>query len=93
MTYSRLKKTTAIEKKMQLLRGQLYGRQDVKPQEATIQTPVPQFAKYQTTTSVVNIQETSFLKQDLLKILFLAATAIGIQIMLYLSLNLNILKF
>lgn len=91
MTYSKIKQLTDSEKKLQILRNQLYGKQEVvvAPKQPTVKLSTP-------IQSLVNHpikEEVTFLRQDLMKIMLLASVAIMVQIILYLSLNLKLLKF
>ncbi len=88
-------KLTPTEKRLQILREQLYGKNPinnsyVKVTQITdsIKTKtefVAPFKNYQT--------DISYLRSDLLKILVLASIAFAVQITLYISVNNGILKF
>lgn len=100
MTYSRSQKTTDIERRLQILRNQLYGKEEVvlsEDRHVSIKSQTSSEFKFTTTQNQPNQAliktEVFFLKQDLLKILLLAGLAIGAQIFLYISLNIKLLKF
>lgn len=90
MAYSQTKKDT-IERKLQALRAQLYGKEALQ-EKTLISKPAPsgtfKFSSHgaaEKTSSVypASAVEVNFLKKDLLKILSLASLAIGGQIIFY----------
>lgn len=96
MTYSRSKKLTDTEKKMQTLRTQLYGKESSPLSPASQNHPAFSF-KSGSFTTVESLPKTlaptSFLRNDLLKIAVLASSAISIQLFLYLAVVRGIVKF
>lgn len=98
MTYSRSKKVTDTERKLQAIKTQLYGKEEQsKNTLKNTQMAKGAFYKFDKPLSATNIIQKDNtdnpLKRDLLKILFLSSAAIGIQVGLYLVLNLGIIKF
>ncbi|MFH0937113.1 MAG: hypothetical protein V1808_02385 [Candidatus Daviesbacteria bacterium] len=90
MAYQQTKKLSTAEKKLQALRTQLYGKGEVQIH----QTPTFHSQKDTSPSTPISHQSTSsstldvsFLRHDLLKILLLAALAIGAQLLIYLSLQ------
>lgn len=101
--YSQSKKQSETEKKLQALRMQLYGKSELiegnkgeKPSSTKQGSSAPISIKSSSTftfsSSPNNISRTgivdnSHLKHDLVKTLIFASFAIGIQLLLYFSLN------
>lgn len=85
MSYHRTKKLSSSEKKLEILKTQLYG--NVETNHSKIHATVP------TSTSSVNQTDVSFLKKDLLKSLFLAGSAIALQLFLYVGIQHGLIKF
>lgn len=67
------KKQSDIEKRLQLLRRQVYGKQEFRVQKSEIRDKI-------TTNSSDDL---TYLNQDLLKILLFSSLAIGIQLILF----------
>lgn len=81
MTYSRSRKLSDGEKKLQLLRSQLYGRNIT-----SLNAKVPE--KTSSPTTSVSTSEVNHLRGDLLKTTILASVIIGAQLLLYFNLKL-----
>lgn len=90
MAYSESKKMTTLERQIQALKLQLYGKDQSlsKPQFATTFFKTPLESQNPTLTSTP-----IYLCQDLVKIALLASAAILIQVLIYFSLNRGLLKF
>lgn len=88
MTYSQSKKLTDTEKRLQVLKTQLFGKESnqikVQTAPANIQTNSPS-ASYQP-------QDLSYLRKDLKKIALLAFVAIGAQLILYMQFTFKVLR-
>lgn len=69
-------KQSDLEKRLKLLKTQLYG----KPEK-----PVYQHPQSTISPNLIQSSDTTFLKQDLVKIAILASLAIGVQLLLYFS--------
>lgn len=93
MTYSRSKKTTDFEKRLQTLRNQLYGKDSLS---SSLKSSTNTF-RFQTnsalvvTDSAAPASEANYLKRDLKRISLLAAGALFIQLLLYLGVQSGIL--
>lgn len=87
MSYHRTKKLSSSEKKLEILKTQLYG--NVETNHSKIHATIPT----STSTSSVNQTDVSFLKKDLLKSLFLAGSAIALQLFLYVGIQHGLIKF
>lgn len=94
MTYSRTKKLSDTEKKLQSIRAQLYGKEDIQLKARPSDLPtyslntrpdIKTSTAKTTLNSSYNYAVVTPLKQDLIKIFVLAAFAIGIQLLLYLG--------
>ena len=86
MTYSRSKKTTDTEKKLQSIKAQLYGK------DAVTSSPISTTYKFKSEGEskinnriLANQPDTAYLKNDLIRIFVLATLAIGAQLALYFS--------
>ncbi|MDO8499021.1 MAG: hypothetical protein Q7S44_04520 [bacterium] len=88
MTYSRSKKLTEAEKRLQALRSQLYGKEKDSSSptqvKATFTAPA---AENKTEAAVKPPAEVNYLRSDLLKTTILASIIIGAQLVLYFSLQ------
>ncbi|MCL5784701.1 MAG: hypothetical protein M1142_05105 [Patescibacteria group bacterium] len=78
MSYSRSKKQTENEKKLQVLKAQLYGK-DI---QVSLAKPSSNFA-FKAEPGQTTVLETDYLRKDLLKITILAILAIGGQLLLF----------
>lgn len=86
MAYSRSKKITDTDRRVQLLRNQLYGKEQSvtfsftsqKEGQTKPETPKP---------------ESSYLRQELTKIFILAILAIGTEVALFIATNQGLIKF
>ena len=98
MPYSRSKKLTSTEKRLQLLRTQLYGKEEGS--STVLPKPVNSSAfsfkiptkSGESTKMLTNTSDTHYLRHDLLKILLLAILAVGIEAILYIGINQGIIK-
>lgn len=93
MAYSQSKKLTSSEKKLQALKTQLYGKE-----QPVVSSPSQSSTTFNYNSTQVNIAtnqtiETSFLKQDLLKIGILATVIFTIQALLFLGINRGLVNF
>ncbi|TSC86327.1 MAG: hypothetical protein G01um10147_939 [Microgenomates group bacterium Gr01-1014_7] len=93
MAIQQTKKQSDLEKRLRLLRQQVYGKDKFRVQssEFRIKDEISTNYKLQTTNFSSDI---SYLHQDLLKISLLAGSALGLQIILFILsknhiLNLN----
>lgn len=89
-------KLTPTEKRLQILREQLYGKNPVQSPHA----PHAKIAgntdslKTEFVSPIKNYQtDISYLRADLLKILILASMAFAVQITLYISINNGFIRF
>lgn len=89
-------KLTPTEKRLQILREQLYGKNPIKNSYVKA-TQITDSVKTKTefiSLPVKNYQtDISDLRSDLLKILVLASIAFAVQITLYIGINGGLLKF
>ncbi len=84
MAYSRSKKISDQEKKLESLKVQLYGKDgSVSIQFKTQPAESPQSI----VTKTITTNEDIYLKKDLTKILILGSLAIGVQLILYFTLQ------
>ena len=84
MSIQQTKKQSDLEKRLKLLRQQVYGRSESK-------------MAYQSTNASPNRTNTAttdlaYLYQDLLKIALLSSAALGVQIIIYFLLQNHVLK-
>lgn len=82
MSYAQSNKTTDLERKLQLIKTQLYGKGDFDKKYPP---------KEQVTT--ISGADTSYLRSDLYKTMFLASCILFVQILLFLLVNKNLIKF
>ncbi len=73
MAYSQSKKLPVQEKKLLALKTQLYGKEKEEVYTTPAQKPAPH----------TNTLDTSYLKKDLQKIILLASLILGIQFLLW----------
>lgn len=93
MAVTKSLKITPTEKRLQILREQLYGKNTVKNSYTKIVNTMDS-TKIEFIPSTKNYQtDISFLRADLLKILVLASLAFAIQVTIYISINNGFLKF
>lgn len=85
MAYTQTKKTTELEKRLNKLKVQLYGKEVEVTGSGT-----SQIAGRANTN--LPLSETSYLKKDLIKIFLVSSFLIGIQISFFLALRNNLLK-
>ncbi len=89
------KKLTSTEKRLQALRTQLYGKEvksipiSVKPVD---HQSVFNFPATSAHVANLSIDETNYLKKDLMKIFVLAIIILAIQMGLYFSINAKIIN-
>lgn len=79
MAYSRSKKLTTTEKKLQTIKNQLYGKET---NSTTFNFKSAESMNTTSNSTSLKI-ETNYLKNELIKITLLAALAIGAQLILY----------
>jgi hypothetical protein len=84
MAYSQSKKTTGIEKKLQVIRTQLYGK-DNGITTYSIKTENTKTKSTLKESSAVATFNVDYLKKDLLKIVLLTILAMGAQMFIYFS--------
>ena len=80
MPIQQTKKQDDLERRLKLLRSQVYGKGFAVSENKTAQSPV------------AFVQDTSYLYKDLLKILILASFAIGSQIILFVLVKANLIS-
>lgn len=85
MPIQQTKKQSDLEKRLQLLRKQVYGQQSAAGSKYNV------VREKQENTHTTNT-DISYLRQDLTKILFLSSLAIGTQIILFFLLKNQIIK-
>ncbi len=85
MSIHQTKKQSDLEKRLQLLRRQVYGKESVVREEKIAAEPLT--TNYQLPTTDI-----SYLHQDLLKTLTLSSLAIGTQILLFFLLKNHVLN-
>ncbi len=83
MAIQELKKQSDLEKRLQILRRQVYGKQEFRAQKDSLSHPV------QTSSSLTDL---SYLYHDLLKTLLFSSLAIGAQILLFFLMKNHILN-
>ncbi len=81
MAIHETKKKTDLEKRLKLLRQQVYGLEQSKPVTRSVRT-----------SDVSVLSDLTFLYQDLAKIGLLASLAIGIQLILFFLIRNHILN-
>lgn len=96
MAIQQTKKRSDLEKRLQLLRRQVYGKEENK-KSSVYGLPSTEIAKHSIlqphqTTAEVGISDITYLHQDLLKILIFASCAIGGQAILFFLLKNHILN-
>lgn len=84
MTYSRSKKVTDQERKLESLKVQLYGKDGGV--NIQFKTPLPESSQT-TVAQITSTGEDTYLKKDLTKIMLLGSLAIGVQFVLYFALQ------
>jgi hypothetical protein len=96
MSYQQTKKLTAVEKKLQALKTQLYGKSSNTfvpgKQNITADQVIPAQPQQSTFSSTAAL-DTTYLKHDLLKIFLLASLALGVQVLLFILTRNGIIKF
>lgn len=75
MPVQRTHQASDIEKRLKILKSQLYGKNSYQSSAINLQ-PTPERS---------SVSDLTFLKKDLLKIAVLGALAIGVQFILYIS--------
>lgn len=95
MAIQQTKRQSDLEKRLQLLRKQVYGKDESK--KSTVyrlpSTEITEvFPSGGPRKSEVLISDVIYLRQDLLKILIFSSLAIGIQLILFTLLKNNIFK-
>lgn len=102
MGYSQSRKLTSTEKRLKSLRTQLYGKEEVttalsKPSGSTSFKFTPFKKEGEVKVAAPKIESSdskgTYLKQDLMKIFFLALLAIGAEFLIYLGINRGLVKF
>lgn len=99
-----MSKYTLEEKRLQLIRRQLYGKQDSQTKLSNKHKPLIQSKdeyKFEAVKQDINISTLSpeigsnaiFLKKDLFKIAYISLGAIGLQILLFWSLSMKLVHF
>ncbi len=86
MAYSQSKKLTNIEKKLEAVKRQLFGKEESHIKK---NVSIPTF----TTETTIKHQDLTYFRKDLLKILTLATLAISAQLILYLQFTFRFLTF
>lgn len=86
MAYSRSKKLTDTDRRVQLLRNQLYGKEQSVTFSFTSQKESP-------VKSETPKPESSYLRRELTKIFFLAVIAVGTEVGLFFANNQGLIKF
>ncbi|MBI2018400.1 hypothetical protein HYS96_01710 [Candidatus Daviesbacteria bacterium] len=99
MALHQSKHQSDLEKRLKILRQQFYGRNDQSNIYSLPASPVfdevrqgRQRGEPSTTKVEVTIDDTTYLRQDLLKISIFAGTALGLQIILYFLMKNNVLN-
>ena len=93
MAIHQTKKQSDLEKRLRLLRQQVYGK--VQPSVVSVQlSEKKEFKSEDRRLTTESYADMTYLRQDLLKIFILAGSALGLQIILYILsknhiLNLN----
>lgn len=88
MAIHQTKRQTDLEKRLTILRRQVYGRESVasSKQYVTTNYPLPASQRGEPTTDI------TYLQGDLIKISIFAGSALGLQIILYFLIKNNILN-
>ena len=94
MAIHQTKKQSDLEKKLRLLRQQVYGKERVSNIKYQALREDKTAMITHNTNYIIPNTDTTYLRQDLLKIFILAGSALGLQIILYILsknhiLNLN----
>lgn len=84
MAIQQTKRQSDLEKRLQLLRKQVYGNKKFSVQSSEF--------KVENKITVNSSNDLTYLGQDLLKILIFSSAAIAIQLVLFILLKTNILK-
>ncbi|MBI2085762.1 hypothetical protein HYT74_00305 [Candidatus Daviesbacteria bacterium] len=94
MAIQQTKKQSDLEKRLQLLRKQVYGNEKFRVQSSPASLREAGRAEFRVENkgTVNSSNDLTYLGQDLLKILIFSSAAIGIQIVLFILLKTNILK-
>lgn len=89
-----MSKLTLEEKRLKALKEQLFGKERILPVKTQVSahTSPIKLAK-NPPSSLLSIQEVSYLKKDLIKVLFLSTLALALQLILYFSLQNNLISF
>lgn len=97
MAIQQTKKQSDLEKRLRLLRQQVYGKHVEATTTQTTSTPSSYNFQAKKTESRIDFQiastDINYLYQDLLKIFTLASLALAIQIVLFFLLKQSILNF
>jgi len=91
MAIQQTKRQSDLEKRLQLLRRQVYGKEEDK-KSSVYSLPSTEIAEVGSRKSEVGISDITYLHQDLLKILTLSSLAIGAQIIIFFLLKNHILN-
>ncbi len=81
MPIQQTKRQSDLEKRLKLLRQQVYGKPEVKVEKIGSVNSIPATINYQSVTT--DSSDVAYLRQDLLKILLLSAAAFGTQFLLF----------
>lgn len=97
MAIQETKRQSDLEKRLQSLRRQVYGRGTESQQSAKTEGPINKFSlsnipMHKAPVSNQAISETAFLRQDLFKILTFSSVAIGAQLIIFFILKNHILN-
>lgn len=84
MAIQQTKRQSDLEKRLQLLRKQVYGNEKFRVQNSEF--------RVESKGTVNSSNDLAYLGQDLLKILIFSSAAIGIQLVLFILLKTNTLK-
>lgn len=86
-------KLTPTEKRLQILREQLYGKNPIKASYTKV-ADITNSVKTEFMPPAKNYQtDVNFLRADLFRILILASIAFAVQITLFISINNGLLRF
>lgn len=91
MAIQQSKKQSDLEKRLQLLRRQVYGRESVVSSKYHVAREEKTPENTHTTNYPLLTTDITYLRQDLLKILTFSSLAIGTQIILFILLQNHIL--
>jgi len=100
MSIHQTKQQSDLEKRLRLLRQQVYGRsanqyisKSVSQKDSESDTPTHSLREASRPTDTLILSDFTYLRHDLFKILFLSSVAIGAQIILFYLMQHNLLKF